>query len=293
MISREEITKIALQSGLEAYQIEKDYVLGWILAAISQNEQLSDSWLFKGGTCLRKCFFENYRYSEDLDFTIRDTATFHMEKLQSSVLLIAKWVYQNTGIEIDTNRSIFESLKNSSNQLILQGRIFYHGPASPTSPRAWPRIKFDITSDEVVVNPPELHTINHPYSDGSSIKDLKVHTYNFYDLLAEKTRALFDRTRPRDLYDVVEIIKRTPKIDQTQFKHALKEKCLYKNIHSLDLEALKLEACASGWKDQLSHQLHELPPFEEYWKLFQQIYLNQGLNQLHKTLKHGDSRIKK
>jgi predicted nucleotidyltransferase component of viral defense system len=132
MISREEITKISLEMGLEASEIEKDYVLSWILAAISQNEELSDKWLFKGGTCLRKCFFENYRYSEDLDFTIANKVAFDLEMLESSVSHIAAWVYKNTGIEIDTTRSIFESVKNPANQLILQGRIFYHGPASPT-----------------------------------------------------------------------------------------------------------------------------------------------------------------
>lgn len=63
MITKEEISKLALEKGLEASQIEKDYVLGWILAAISQNQMLSKTWLFKGGNSLRKCFFKDYRYS--------------------------------------------------------------------------------------------------------------------------------------------------------------------------------------------------------------------------------------
>ncbi len=35
--------------------IEKDYVLGWVLAAITAEPALSERWIFKGGTCLRKC----------------------------------------------------------------------------------------------------------------------------------------------------------------------------------------------------------------------------------------------
>ena len=34
------------------------------------HEDLAESWVFKGGTCLKKCFFETYRFSEDLDFTL-------------------------------------------------------------------------------------------------------------------------------------------------------------------------------------------------------------------------------
>jgi predicted nucleotidyltransferase component of viral defense system len=37
-----------------------------VLAGIYAHEELANSWLFKGGTCLKKCFFETYRFSEDL-----------------------------------------------------------------------------------------------------------------------------------------------------------------------------------------------------------------------------------
>lgn len=47
-------------------------LLGWILDGINAHEELSGSWVFKGGDCLKKCYFETYRFSEDLDFTLRD-----------------------------------------------------------------------------------------------------------------------------------------------------------------------------------------------------------------------------
>ena len=50
--------------------VEKDYVLGWLLWGIGASESLGDSWVFKGGTCLKKCYIETYRFSEDLDFTV-------------------------------------------------------------------------------------------------------------------------------------------------------------------------------------------------------------------------------
>jgi predicted nucleotidyltransferase component of viral defense system len=43
--------------GLRPDIVEKDYVLGWLLAAISNHNELASMWVFKGGTCLKKCFF--------------------------------------------------------------------------------------------------------------------------------------------------------------------------------------------------------------------------------------------
>jgi predicted nucleotidyltransferase component of viral defense system len=72
MIDRREILDAAAQTSLTPHVVEKDYVLGWMLAGISRHPELADNWVFKGGTCLKKCFFETYRFSEDLDFTLRD-----------------------------------------------------------------------------------------------------------------------------------------------------------------------------------------------------------------------------
>ena len=51
--------------------LERDYLLSWILAGISDVESLRDTLVFKGGTALKKCYFGDYRFSEDLDFSAR------------------------------------------------------------------------------------------------------------------------------------------------------------------------------------------------------------------------------
>ena len=56
MITKDEILSKASNSSLTPVMIEKDYVLGWILAAISNHVSLSKEWVFKGGTCLKKCY---------------------------------------------------------------------------------------------------------------------------------------------------------------------------------------------------------------------------------------------
>ena len=70
MIEQKEINKVATKNRVSDRQIEKDYVLSWLLFAISQNKILCNALVFKGGTVLKKAYFENYRFSEDLDFTL-------------------------------------------------------------------------------------------------------------------------------------------------------------------------------------------------------------------------------
>jgi len=72
MIEQKEINKIASKNRVSDRQIEKDYVLSWLLFAISKNQTLHNALVFKGGTVLKKAYFEDYRFSEDLDFTLID-----------------------------------------------------------------------------------------------------------------------------------------------------------------------------------------------------------------------------
>jgi predicted nucleotidyltransferase component of viral defense system len=72
VISKHELLRLRGEWQLDVGVIEKDYVLGWMLAAIAAEPALVDTWIFKGGTCLRKCYYETYRFSEDLDFTVID-----------------------------------------------------------------------------------------------------------------------------------------------------------------------------------------------------------------------------
>lgn len=72
MVRREDLVAIADATGLTPPVVEKDYVLGWLLQGVYRHPMLREQWVFKGGTCLKKCYFETYRFSEDLDFTLLD-----------------------------------------------------------------------------------------------------------------------------------------------------------------------------------------------------------------------------
>ena len=124
MIPKQQILEIAAKSNISSQVVEKDYVLGWLLAAIHENYQLQKSWIFKGGTCLKKCYFETYRFSEDLDFTILDSTHLDENFLKATFSDISDFIYEHSGIEIPTERMVFEIFQNPQNKTICQGRIY-------------------------------------------------------------------------------------------------------------------------------------------------------------------------
>ena len=69
---RKRLEEARRDTGLSWEIIEKDYILSWILAGIAANVKLQNELIFKGGTALKKCYFGNYRFSEDLDFTAKE-----------------------------------------------------------------------------------------------------------------------------------------------------------------------------------------------------------------------------
>src|ERR1700740_3119948 len=85
MIGKQDILDRAHEWQLRPDVVEKDYVLGWVLAAIAQHPETSEPWVFKGGTCLKKCYFETYRVSEDLDFTLLPEAMYEAHALTQTL----------------------------------------------------------------------------------------------------------------------------------------------------------------------------------------------------------------
>jgi hypothetical protein len=150
MIDRREILEAASSFSLLPNVVEKDYVLGWILAGINAHEELAESWVFKGGTCLKKCYFETYRFSEDLDFTLRNEEHLDEEFLRTVFEKVIAWVTEQSGLNIPADQPEFDIFPNARGRPNCQGKIAYRGPVSPTS-GGWPKIKLDLTADEGLV----------------------------------------------------------------------------------------------------------------------------------------------
>ncbi|MFU8858772.1 MAG: nucleotidyl transferase AbiEii/AbiGii toxin family protein, partial [Deferrisomatales bacterium] len=204
MVDRRELMELVRELGLHANVVEKDYVLGWLLAGISQHPALGPAWIFKGGTCLNKCYFETYRFSEDLDFTLVEAERLEEEFLVAAFREVADWVYEEAGIELPRETIRFEVYANPRGGVSAAGRIGYRGPLQPQGDL--PRVRFDLTADEVLVLEPISRTVHHPYSDVPA-GGIQVLTYCFEEVFAEKVRALAERMRPRDLHDVIHLYR--------------------------------------------------------------------------------------
>ena len=267
MIDRPEIMEFAREFGLAPNVVEKDYVLGWLLAGISIHSELGNAWVFKGGTCLRKCYFETYRFSEDLDFTLPDTSTLDETRLRQIFNDISEWVYDQAGIECPRDTFRFEVYKNNRGGMSAEGRVGYRGPMQRRGDS--PRIKLDLTCDEILVLEPTIREVHHPYSDRPD-GGIQVQCYSYEEVFAEKVRALAERERPRDLYDVVHLFRHTSeRPDRASVLRTLEEKCTFKGIDVPSMAALEdrpeRAALESEWANMLAHQLPALPPFAQFW----------------------------
>jgi predicted nucleotidyltransferase component of viral defense system len=273
MIDRREILETASSFSLLPNIVEKDYVLGWILAGVNAHEELAENWVFKGGTCLKKCYFETYRFSEDLDFTLRDEDHLHEEFLRPVFEELVGWVSEQSGLQIPPNQLEFEIYENPRGRMNCQGKIAYRGPVSPTS-GGWPKIKLDLTADERLVLPAVRREVFHPYTDRPD-EGIWANCYAYEEAFGEKLRALGERTRPRDLYDVVNLYRHTDsRPTATVLLDVLRQKCAYKSIAVPTFETLlpHRPALEAMWADMLSHQLPLLPPLNDFWDALPEIF---------------------
>jgi hypothetical protein len=112
VISKQELLQLRAEWQLDVGVIEKDYVLGWVLAAIAAEPAIADHWIFKGGTCLRKCYYETYRFSEDLDFTVIQGGPEDPDELTAIFQRVASWLEQQSGIELLVEDRAFLQRRN-------------------------------------------------------------------------------------------------------------------------------------------------------------------------------------
>lgn len=266
MIEKQEIAEFARELSLALHVVEKDYVLGWLLAGISAYPAFADSWVFKGGTCLKKCYFETYRFSEDLDFTVTEEAQLDENTLLQAFRQMAEWIYEQSGIEIPEGQIRFKVSMLDGGRY-AEGRVYYVGPL--LQKRNLARIKFDLTSKEKLVLPPQSRLVHHPYSDCPD-DGIHVLSYCFEEIFAEKVRALAERERPRDLYDVIHLYRHDEiRPDRGVLLKTLQEKCAFKGISVPTIENLLREDAkvklAAEWEDMLAHQLPVLPALDQFW----------------------------
>ncbi|HMJ33156.1 MAG TPA: nucleotidyl transferase AbiEii/AbiGii toxin family protein [Baekduia sp.] len=265
MIPRAAIDQRVREWGLRHGVVEKDYVLGWLLWGIGGHPVLGRSWIFKGGTCLKKCYIETYRFSEDLDFTIIDGGPIDPADVAPLLAEVLASVSDGSGIDFSDRQPTLKARRQPGS---VEGRVYYRGPlAAP----AVASVKLDLSATELLAREPERRPIAHPYAPDESLPEpADVACYAFEEVFAEKLRAMGERSRPRDLYDIVNLYRRDDlRIRRDDIHAILVEKCAHKGIGvptlaSIDASGLVPEL-ESEWENMLGHQLPALPPFEQFW----------------------------
>lgn len=262
MITRADLVERVQEWGLREEVVEKDYVLGWLLWGISQHPILTQYWVFKGGTCLKKCYLETYRFSEDLDFTVLPGGPTEPADTLPLVNEMLATVHDRSGIDFSVGEA---RLRVRGTSRSMEGRVYYRGPRQAPAPAS---VKLDLTVDEVVVRPPVLRPVAHPYPDGLPGGE-GVRAYSFEEVFAEKIRAMGERGRPRDLYDIVNLYRRDDLRDQAiAVRETLIEKCQTKGVPVPTLASVEASPyrheLLSEWENMLAHQLPALPPIESF-----------------------------
>jgi len=264
MISKQDILDRAAEWQLRPDVVEKDFVLGWLLASLG-TLPLKEQWIFKGGTAIKKCYFETYRFSEDLDFSLLPDAPYSQEEIRQELLRLAQVAEELSGIVFPADLVQVRERRNLQGGTTYEGKISYRGPLANPTPTP-PRVLFDITHHEPLQEEPEERNILHPYPD--QIPDSSILVYSFHELLAEKARALYERTRPRDLYDVVFLLdNRGDTLDLEQVRELFKLKCAAKSFAAPDVGEIvrKIQTdveLRTEWSNMLAHQLPALPDLD-------------------------------
>jgi predicted nucleotidyltransferase component of viral defense system len=233
-------------------------VLAWFLTGLA-GHPLRDVLAFKGGSALRRCWFPNYRFSEDLDFTLIRPIAF--DDILAGLKDIFPAVEAACGLRIAFDREDRHGHDNSHTFFLS-----YQGPLPVASD-----VKVDITINEVLCFPLKDRPIHRTYDrfddlpEGPAIK-----VYAIEEIVIEKLVALSDRARnePRDLYDLWYLLDATDS-RIADLRGELDIKLAHRQRVAAGIEqaiATKAERLRRLWAVRLGHQMSELPPFDDVFR---------------------------
>ena len=252
--------------------LEHDYCLAWFLVALSRSP-LCKRLAFKGGTALKQCYFGDYRFSEDLDFTLVQEISF--DTLRQELDPVFAEARNLSGIVFKFLREDRHGHANS--------HTFYLGYEGPLPATANPKeIKVDVTIKERLVFPLEHRPVLRSYEEYADLPDnAKVPVYSLKEIAAEKVVALTDRARnePRDLYDLWHLVSGRH-VDLTEVVEAVGEKVAFRGRKLADARgefAAKEARLEKLWTLRLAAQMAELPEFESVYRIVQRALRQAGL----------------
>jgi predicted nucleotidyltransferase component of viral defense system len=164
-------------------QIEQDLILSRLMIEVATREPLADEFVMRGGTCLHKLHLPKpHRYSEDLDYVRRARSGVgpYLDALRE--------LAADVGLEV---------------QSVEQKRTLVHVilDAEPTTLPGRIRIKIETNIAETEFFQEPI-TIEHAVDSRWWRGEAKVPTFALTEMMATKVRALYQRSKGRDLFDL-------------------------------------------------------------------------------------------
>jgi len=235
-----EIQKKARAVGVRDQQIEKDYILAWLLQGVAMHKELSKTIVFKGGTVLKKVYFEDYRFSEDLDFTLLD------DKISNQQIFnyfneIFEYVREEANIPLE----IIDDNEHKDGGINFY--ISYIGPLGGMGTNK--RVKVDISKSEKLQFEPISRAVLLTYTDQEEHKLL---CYTLEEILVEKLRSVMQRMQARDFYDIWYLLE-VHRLDLEFYVNEFIAKCESKEINPNE----------ARWQRSMKEQIQDLPEFEQ------------------------------
>lgn len=261
LVDADEIAAFAARLSLDPGVIEQDYVSGWLLAAISAHPDLRQAWIFRGGTCGRKCYGAGSRYSGDLHFAVPAEASLQADLLLPALQDVSRWIERRAGIELHIPQ--FSSFRDDQLGLCCDLPIAYRGPLPRSGGQ--PDIRLHLTAGEMEVLAPATRYIDHPYSDGPPGGLIRCCAGE--EMIAESFLRLARYAEPGDLYDLVTLLRQAGRrLDTAAVFNAIPRKCTHRRIAFPNLSRLgpKLKAMSGDWWKLLPRQVSGVPAFDPF-----------------------------
>lgn len=190
MIEEKFVDLFARNSGIRDKLVaERDVALTYALRALA-DAGVASHLAFKGGTCLRKTVFGSTgRFSEDLDFTLDS------ERPGDDVLvdLVAVFNAAHHGITFT-----FDDYYKTDDDTSFGGDVVYRHAWNTSG-----RFRLQVSLREKPTLPAASRAMKpQGYFDRLEFEPFEVRSLAVVEMMAEKVRAAFQRTKVRDIYDL-------------------------------------------------------------------------------------------
>jgi predicted nucleotidyltransferase component of viral defense system len=199
LIEREELVEKSEEFGLHISDVQRDYVFGWLLSGLYQ-EDSSDGLVLKGGNALRKAWLPETRFSDDLDFSTR--GVLDPERLLTRFNSLCTLVHARTGIRFDLARTaVVKEQHIDASKRVYKMRLYFND-FSGNADHLTLKVRLDVTEGDRLLLPVQTRGLIHPYSDAADCAvDLQV--VKLEEALADKLACLITRRYAYDLFDLV------------------------------------------------------------------------------------------